>query len=65
MAKVPSIRPSDLRTALSCLRAHGLTPRSIKVTRDGFELNLGEDTVAPLCELDRELAEFEAKHGAC
>lgn len=65
MARAPSFRPSDLKTVLSCLRAHGLTPRSLKVTRDGFELNLGEDDVAPMSELDRELAEFEAKHGAC
>lgn len=65
MSRVSSLRRSDLTAALSCLRACGLTPRSIKVTREGFELNLGEDDNASMSELDRELAEFEAKHGAC
>lgn len=63
MAKTPGLRQSDLSAALSCLLAAGLKPRRIKVTRDGFELDLGEDE-APLSELDRELAAFEAKHGA-
>lgn len=64
MAKTPGLRQSDLSAALSCLLAAGLKPRGLKVTREGFELDLGEDEAAPLSDLDRELAEFEAKHGA-
>lgn len=64
MARRPALRPADLVKALSALRQAGVEPCTLDVLPDGTHrwhftkpVNADED------DLDRELAEFDLKHG--
>lgn len=64
MSRRPGIRLSDLKAALSLMKAAGLTPAALDMRPDGscrwhFTAPADSDDDG----LDRELAEFRRKHG--
>lgn len=65
MARQTAIPPSHLASALKAAVAAGLTVARIEIERDRTVLLLGDvetSPTAPVDELDRELAEFQARH---
>ena len=67
MARAQStFRPADLTRALKATLAAGVTVARIELAADKIVLTVGEVSTSPSSshdDLDRELAEFEAKHG--
>lgn len=64
MSRRPGIRSSDVDAAIAALEARGIRPSAIDLLPTGAVrmhlVPLQSDTVS---DLDRELAEFEARHG--
>ena len=59
----PQLRDSDLETAYAFAAKHGLKVRALQSDgRGGFRLDFEEPTPAN-DDVDRELAELEARHG--
>lgn len=59
----PQLRDADLETAFAFAEKHGLKIRAMQSDgRGGFRLDFGEVTAAN-DDVDRELAELEARHG--
>jgi hypothetical protein len=57
-----TFRQSDLTRALKGARAAGIDVRRIRIAPDGsIEIDAGGPSSAPGDDLDRELAEFEAR----
>ncbi|QXZ79610.1 hypothetical protein [Rhizobium sp. L51/94] len=64
MKKRPGVRQSDIRATLAALKHGGLTPCSLDALPDGtFRWHFTPVAQNEQSDLDRELAEFEAKHG--
>ena len=64
MSRRPGIRLSDLKAALALMRAEGLTPAALDMRPDGscrWHFTAPPDSAQN--DLDRELAEFDKKHG--
>lgn len=58
------IRERDLKAMLKCLREFGLQPRALDAMPDGtLRWHFGSPEISDDDLLDRELAEFEARHG--
>lgn len=59
----PQLRDADLETAWAFAEKHGLKVRALQSDgRGGFRLDFEEPTAAN-DDVDRELAELEARHG--
>ncbi|KFL27058.1 hypothetical protein JP74_09085 [Devosia sp. 17-2-E-8] len=65
MSRRPSVRPSDLKAALEVLREFGMTPSALDTMPDGtYRWHFTKPASSDDDELDRELAEFEKRHGS-
>lgn len=63
MARRPALRKSDLSTAWASALAVGLRPRSTRFYPDGgFTLDFEGEPPVVEDDVDRELAELEARH---
>jgi hypothetical protein len=66
VSRAPSIfRQRDVRTAIKAAQAAGLEVAAVEISAEGIiRIVAGSPGIQPLGdELDRELAEFEARHG--
>jgi hypothetical protein len=65
MARIPpSFRQADVTKAVKAVEAAGVGIARIEIGRDGKIVIVTQQGVAgPQDELDRELAEFEVRHG--
>ena len=64
MSRRPPIRKSDIENAAATLLAHGLRPKAIDfLPSGGIRFHFDDPTVPATDELDKELAELEARHG--
>lgn len=64
MTRRQSVRASDLKTTLSALRQGGLSPTALDTMPDGtLRWHFTQPLQNEQSDLDRELAEFERKHG--
>jgi hypothetical protein len=62
MARTPSTyRPASVAKLVAALRAAGVDDQ-VSIARDGT-IRIGKAVVEPQHDLDRELADFEARHG--
>ena len=60
----PSIRVNDLKATLSALQKGGLSPSALDTLPDGtFRWHFTPPQHNDDSDLDRELAEFEKRHG--
>jgi hypothetical protein len=58
------VRASDLKTALAALRAAGIEPAALDMKPDGScRWHFTQPVDSDDNDLDRELAEFDRKHG--
>jgi hypothetical protein len=58
------VRERDLKATLKCLREFGIQPTALDTMPDGtLRWHFGPFDVSDDHLLDRELAEFEARHG--
>jgi hypothetical protein len=61
----PTIRKTDIDAATASLLARGLKPTAIDfLPSGGIRFHFGASAKQADEDLDRELAEFEAQHGA-
>jgi hypothetical protein len=65
MARAPStFRQADVTKAVKAVRSAGVDIVRVELTKDGrIVIVTGEANPAVQDDLDRELAEFEARHG--
>jgi ssDNA-binding replication factor A large subunit len=65
MARAPStFRQTDVTKAVKAVRSAGVNIVRVELTKDGrIVIVTGEADPAAQDDLDRELAEFEARHG--
>ncbi|NWJ24736.1 hypothetical protein [Rhizobium sp. RM] len=60
----PAVRTSDVNATLEALKKNGLIPTALDTLPDGtFRWHFTPPAAADEDELDRELAEFDKKHG--
>ncbi|TPM92689.1 hypothetical protein [Mesorhizobium sp. B2-1-3A] len=64
MSRRPALRPSDLVNALAALKQAGVEPSSLEVLPDGtHRWHFTKPAASDDNDLDKELAEFDARHG--
>jgi hypothetical protein len=65
VARRPSFNQSDTTRFIRAIIAAGLIPRRVEYAGDGrlIVVTSGDSVAASLDDLDRELAEFEARNG--
>jgi hypothetical protein len=64
MARGPcTFKQSDLTRAVRAVVAAGVEVARVEVGKDGKIVVMAANAKEPLNELDRELTEFEARHG--
>jgi hypothetical protein len=64
MSRRPAIRSSDVDAAVAALEARGIRPFAIDLLPTGaVRVHLAPLETDTVSALDRELAEFEARHG--
>ncbi len=63
-ARRPTLRIRDVNATLEALKRNGMTPTALDTLPDGtFRWHFTPPTQDDGDELDRELAEFDRKHG--
>jgi hypothetical protein len=64
MSRRPALRPADLKATLDALREAGIVPTALDTRPDGsFRWHFTKVADDDENDLDRELAEFDRKHG--
>lgn len=64
MPRRPQVRVRDLSSTLEALRSHGIEPCALDLLPDGtHRWHFTKPADNDEDELDRELAEYRAKHG--
>lgn len=58
-----NFRQRDLTCALRAAAAAGIAVQRIEIRPDAVVVVTGDSPAAPADDLDRELADFEARHG--
>ena len=63
MARRPTVRVADLRSAVEALKQAGMEPSALDIMPDGTHRWHFTKPATTDDDLDRELAEFDKKHG--
>jgi hypothetical protein len=58
------VKPTEIARTVRSVQSTGLNVRNVEISADGvIRINVGEPDAAGDVTLDRELADFESRHG--